>query len=104
MKNKAGVLVQGHRGARAVRPENTLAAFQYALEIGVDVLELDLGVTRDGVLLVSHDPYISDGRAPNHGMNPGGRGTMIRSLTRNEAPAIPTSTPSRLRTQGTTEP
>jgi len=90
VKHKEGVLVQGHRGARAVRPENTLAAFQYALEIGVDVLELDLGVTRDGVLVVSHDPYISDGRAPDHGMNPGGRGTMIRSLTRNEAPAIPT--------------
>src|SRR5262245_21715967 len=52
------VLVQGHRGARSRRPENTLSAFAYALEIGVDVLELDLAVTRDGVLVVSHDPYL----------------------------------------------
>ena len=56
------VLVQGHRGARAHRPENTLPAFEYALEIGVDVLELDLAVTRDGVLVVSHDPYVEHAR------------------------------------------
>lgn len=57
--------VQGHRGARAVRPENTLPAFQYALEIGVDVLEMDLGVTSDNVLVVAHDsdinPWICSG-------------------------------------------
>jgi glycerophosphoryl diester phosphodiesterase len=52
------VEVHGHRGARAVRPENTLPAFQYALEVGVDVLELDLHVTKDLELVVSHNAKI----------------------------------------------
>lgn len=50
--------VQGHRGARARRPENTIPAFQYAIDNGVDVLELDMNVTKDGVLVVSHDPVL----------------------------------------------
>lgn len=50
--------VHGHRGARALRPENTIPAFEYAIEQGVDVLELDLGVTRDGVVVVSHDSLL----------------------------------------------
>lgn len=53
------ILVHGHRGARAVRPENTLPAFEYAISTGVDVLELDLAVTRDDVLVVSHDSQIN---------------------------------------------
>ena len=52
-------LVHGHRGARAVRPENTIPAFEYAISAGVDVLELDLAVTSDNVLVVSHDPYVN---------------------------------------------
>ncbi|MFL5232350.1 MAG: glycerophosphodiester phosphodiesterase family protein, partial [Microvirga sp.] len=40
--------LQGHRGARGLAPENTLAAFAKALAIGVSTLELDLGMTRDG--------------------------------------------------------
>ena len=51
--------VQGHRGARAVLPENTLAAFEYALELGVDTLELDMGVTKDGAVIVVHDQKIN---------------------------------------------
>lgn len=53
------ILVHGHRGARAVRPENTLPAFEYAIAVGVDVLELDMAVTRDGVIVISHDPHLS---------------------------------------------
>lgn len=53
------IQVHGHRGARARLPENTLPAFEYALNLGVDYLELDLAVTRDGVLVVSHDPHIN---------------------------------------------
>jgi glycerophosphoryl diester phosphodiesterase len=49
------IAVHGHRGARAVKPENSLPAFAYAIEQGVDVLEMDLAVTRDDVLVVSHD-------------------------------------------------
>jgi glycerophosphoryl diester phosphodiesterase len=85
MKHNERILIQGHRGARAVRPENTLAGFEYALEVGVDVLELDLAVTRDGVLVVSHAPYIDYERCtPIHSTNLGGRGPFIRSLTRSE--------------------
>jgi len=51
--------LQGHRGARGLAPENTLAAFRVALEIGVTTLETDLGVTKDGVLVLAHDPYLN---------------------------------------------
>jgi glycerophosphoryl diester phosphodiesterase len=44
-----------HRGASAERPENTLVAFQRAVEIGVDSLELDVHLARDGVFVVAHD-------------------------------------------------
>jgi glycerophosphoryl diester phosphodiesterase len=57
--NDRRILVHGHRGARARRPENTLPAFRYAIEQGVDVLELDVAVTKDNVLVVSHDPLIN---------------------------------------------
>ena len=53
------IQVHGHRGARAVLPENTLPAFEYAIQAGVDVLELDLSVTKDDVLMVSHDPHMN---------------------------------------------
>ncbi len=52
------ILVHAHRGGRAMRPENTLPAFEYAIGIGVDVLELDMAVTKDNVIVVSHDPYL----------------------------------------------
>ncbi len=51
--------LQGHRGARGLAPENTLAAFARALEIGVTTLELDCAITRDGVVVVSHDPRLN---------------------------------------------
>ena len=51
--------VHGHRGARGRFPENSLPAFNYALEIGADVLELDMGVTSDNQIVVSHDPFIN---------------------------------------------
>src|SRR3954467_1738123 len=52
------IQVHGHRGARAIRPENTMPAFEYAIAQGVDALELDMAVTKDGVLVVSHDPEL----------------------------------------------
>ena len=51
--------LQGHRGARGLWPENTLAAFAGALELGVSAVELDCGMTRDGVLVVTHDPDLN---------------------------------------------
>ncbi len=46
----------GHRGARSTHPENTLAAFEHARLCGADSVELDVVVTTDGVLAVTHDP------------------------------------------------
>ncbi len=48
----------GHRGAKAYAPENTLASFSKAIEIGVDAVELDVRKTRDGELVVMHDADI----------------------------------------------
>jgi len=50
--------LQGHRGARGLMPENTLPGFARALTIGVSTLELDLGVSRDNVVVVSHNPEL----------------------------------------------
>ncbi len=52
------IQVQGHRGARARLPENTIPAFEYAIRQGVDALELDMAVTKDNVLVISHDPFL----------------------------------------------
>ncbi|MBI5596012.1 MAG: glycerophosphodiester phosphodiesterase [Elusimicrobia bacterium] len=75
-----GLLVHGHRGSRGTRPENTLAAFKEALRVGVDVLELDLAVTKDDVLVVTHDPRLE----PEICLGPDGKPgkpVPIRSLT-----------------------
>jgi glycerophosphoryl diester phosphodiesterase len=58
--------VHGHRGCRGLLPENTLPAFHRALELGVDALELDVVVSQDGQLLVSHEPWLAAklGRGP----------------------------------------
>jgi len=52
------IQVHGHRGARAMRPENTIPAFEYAIAAGADVLELDMAVTKDNVIVISHDPIL----------------------------------------------
>jgi glycerophosphoryl diester phosphodiesterase len=57
--------VQGHRGASALAPENTLAAFRKAIELGADGMEMDLQLTRDGAVVVIHDDSLdrtTDGR------------------------------------------
>jgi glycerophosphoryl diester phosphodiesterase len=58
-----------HRGASALAPENTMAAFEKAVDLGADVLELDLHLTRDNELVVIHDDSLdrtTDGRGPVH--------------------------------------
>lgn len=52
-------LVIGHRGNAAHAPENTLESFEQAVALGVDALELDVRVTRDGVPVVIHDPTLA---------------------------------------------
>lgn len=51
--------LQGHRGARGLLPENSLEGFQKAIDLGVSTLELDVGMSRDGVLVIYHDRDIS---------------------------------------------
>lgn len=53
-------LVLAHRGASAVAPENTVAAFTRARELGADGVELDVRRTADGVLVVHHDPEVPE--------------------------------------------
>ncbi len=56
------VLVIAHRGASAQKPENTLAAFARARELGADWVELDVRRSADGALVVHHDAVLPDGR------------------------------------------
>src|SRR5882757_209673 len=51
--------IQGHRGARALFPENTLEGFLAASALGVTAFELDVAMTADGVVVVSHDPALN---------------------------------------------
>ena len=51
--------LQAHRGGRGLAPENTLAAFSNAMNLGVTTLELDIGLTADGVVVVSHDTALN---------------------------------------------
>lgn len=57
-----GVQVLAHRGASRAQPENTVAAFRAAVEMGADAVELDVRRTLDGVLVVHHNPDLPDGR------------------------------------------
>jgi glycerophosphoryl diester phosphodiesterase len=80
--NAQAMDVQGHRGARGLLPENTLPAFRRALELGVGTLELDVGVTRDGIVVVHHDRRLN----PDVARGADGKwiaapGPTIRSLT-----------------------
>lgn len=59
MTDAAGFDVQGHRGARGLRPENTLSGFEFAIDLGVTSIETDVHLTRDGVPVLFHDPRVS---------------------------------------------
>lgn len=51
--------LQGHRGARGLRPENTIPAFIIALDSGVTTVELDVAITKDKQIVLSHEPWMS---------------------------------------------
>jgi glycerophosphoryl diester phosphodiesterase len=73
--------LHGHRGARGLMPENTLPAFQRAIEIGVDILELDTVITADGQVVVMHDRSLKPGIAREGGDWITGP-VLVRSLSR----------------------
>jgi glycerophosphoryl diester phosphodiesterase len=77
--------VQGHRGARGLLPENTLPAFERAIDLGVTTVELDVAVTRDGVVVISHDAALNPDitRGPD-GSFLAARGPAIHSLAYEE--------------------
>ena len=74
-------LVLGHRGASAVAPENTVAAFARARELGADGVELDVRRSVDGVLMVHHDAEIPD---------LGALGARTYAEIRDARPSVPT--------------
>jgi glycerophosphoryl diester phosphodiesterase len=55
----SGFDLQGHRGARGLRPENTIPAFRRALELDVTTLELDVVISADSHVVASHEPWMS---------------------------------------------
>jgi glycerophosphoryl diester phosphodiesterase len=83
--------VQGHRGCRGLLPENTIPAFLKAMELGVTTLELDLVISKDKKVIVSHEPFfnndittLADG---SHLTQSNERKHNIYTLTRNELKA-----------------
>lgn len=77
--------IQGHRGARGLFPENTLEGFLAAAALGVQAFELDVGLTADGVAVVSHDPALNpDITRDTSDAWLGQRGPTIHSLTHAE--------------------
>ena len=81
-------LVIAHRGASAARPENTLSAFELALEQGADMIEIDLHRTRDGALVVAHDAGL--GRLGGRGEIGNATLAEIRQLDAGEGQKVPT--------------
>lgn len=77
----AGPILIGHRGASLQHPENTLPAFARALELGADMLELDVRLSKDGQVVVIHDPTVD--RTTN------GKG-LVNSFTLAELKALKT--------------
>ncbi|WP_179319349.1 glycerophosphodiester phosphodiesterase family protein [Winogradskyella helgolandensis] len=51
--------IQGHRGCRGLLPENSLPAFEKAIDLGVNTLELDIVISKDLKIVVSHEPYMN---------------------------------------------
>jgi len=51
--------LQGHRGCRGLMPENTIPAMLHALDLGVNTLEMDISFSKDGVPLLSHEPFFN---------------------------------------------
>lgn len=75
------ISVHGHRGSRGTHPENTMPAFQEAVSSTADVLELDLHLSKDNVLIISHDFQITDRTCRDKAGKPLVAPIRIRDLT-----------------------
>jgi glycerophosphoryl diester phosphodiesterase len=65
---------QGHRGCRGLMPENTIPAMLYAIDLGVTTLEMDVVISKDGKVVLSHEPFF------NHEISTKPDGTYIEEL------------------------
>jgi glycerophosphoryl diester phosphodiesterase len=89
--------LEGHRGARGLRPENTLPSFEAAFDVGVTTVETDLHLTRDGVVVLCHDPVLAGppwsvdgpGGAPPPGPHPAVSSLTLAELRRYRADRNP---------------
>jgi len=83
------VFATGHRGAAALEPENTLRGIQRAIEIGVDQIEIDVHLTKDGKLVVIHDETV-DRTTNGHGRVRELSFEEIRGLDAGKGEVVPT--------------
>ncbi|MBW3625381.1 MAG: glycerophosphodiester phosphodiesterase [Armatimonadetes bacterium] len=88
-QREAGVIRVGHRGAPKLEPENTLRSYRSAMEMGVDMIEVDLRQTADGALVLAHDETIhgTEGRSlsiPAHSLE------ELRAVDLEKGERIPT--------------
>lgn len=72
---------EAHRGGRDARPENTLASFAYAMELGVTTLEMDMQLTKDGHVVISHNPFMNPNLAQLNGKYVEANKYDIRTMT-----------------------
>ncbi len=86
---RPAILAHGHRGARALLPENTIPGFEYAIAAGVDSLELDVAVTRDDAVVVSHDPVLNPKLCQGPGSPVPIRTLLLRELRQWDCGALP---------------
>jgi len=95
VKAPGTILVHAHRGGRAYRPENSIPSFQYGISVGADVLELDLAVTKDNVLVVSHSPFLTQPAPEAISKDPRMAAAISAALANErhcEGPALPPGT------------
>ena len=77
--------LEGHRGARGLAPENTMAAFRKALSIGVTTIETDMAITKDGIVVIAHDRDLNPAVVRDaSGQWLSARGPAIRTLSLSE--------------------
>jgi glycerophosphoryl diester phosphodiesterase len=84
MKAQTTFDIEGHRGCRGLYPENTIVAFLEAVRLGVNTLEMDVVVSKDGKLVVSHDPTLNPDICSGADAKPVSAGIRIYNLTYDE--------------------